>query len=193
VRIWFYERETRELVRINQCELIESFLEAQRDYAKALAFALISETTEAVLGEREPAEANFRLVLAVARAIRSGVSSVVALAYFAFWSVRLGGWLPRLDRCSQCGAEFSGSAHWAQGRGLVCGNCRLPGHKAISQAALGLMRRMSTEKLEPLTAISGVGRAAFEVLDFMLGIIEHHIEKHLQSYRLLEQSLEFGA
>ena len=33
VRMWFYERETRELVRINQCELIESFFEAQRDYA----------------------------------------------------------------------------------------------------------------------------------------------------------------
>ena len=27
VSIWYYERETRDLVRINQCEIIESFLE----------------------------------------------------------------------------------------------------------------------------------------------------------------------
>ncbi len=63
VRMWFYERETRELVRINQCELIESFLDAQRDYAAGVALALVSEVTEAVLGEREVAEQNFRLLL----------------------------------------------------------------------------------------------------------------------------------
>src|ERR1700688_1311642 len=66
VRIWFFEKETRELVRINQCELIESFLEVQRDYAVTLALALMSEVTEAVLGEHEVAEPNFRLLLLIA-------------------------------------------------------------------------------------------------------------------------------
>src|SRR5712692_2234414 len=69
IRIWYFERETRELVRINQCELLESFLEAQRDYACGVALALVSEVTEAVLPEREPADASFRLVLVTARAI----------------------------------------------------------------------------------------------------------------------------
>ena len=32
IQVWFYERETRELVRINQCELLESFLDVQKDY-----------------------------------------------------------------------------------------------------------------------------------------------------------------
>ena len=40
VRIWFYERETRDLVRISQCELLESFYEAQKDYTTNLALAL---------------------------------------------------------------------------------------------------------------------------------------------------------
>ena len=40
VRVWYYERETRDLVRISQCDLIESFMETQSDYAAALAFAL---------------------------------------------------------------------------------------------------------------------------------------------------------
>jgi DNA repair protein RecO (recombination protein O) len=31
VRIWYFERETRELVRISQCEMIESFLDALGD------------------------------------------------------------------------------------------------------------------------------------------------------------------
>ena len=33
IRIWYFERETRELVRINQCELIESFMDVQQDYS----------------------------------------------------------------------------------------------------------------------------------------------------------------
>src|SRR5580658_6287720 len=31
VRVWFYERENRELVRISQCEMIESFISAFSD------------------------------------------------------------------------------------------------------------------------------------------------------------------
>ncbi len=63
VRIWFFEKETRELVRINQCELIESFLNAFRDYASGIALAILSEVTEAVLPDREASDANFRLLL----------------------------------------------------------------------------------------------------------------------------------
>ena len=66
IRIWYFERETRDLVRINQCELIESFLDVQSDYL-ARGLALVSEVTEAVLGEREAADAQFRLVLLTAR------------------------------------------------------------------------------------------------------------------------------
>src|SRR5271169_7175210 len=41
VRIWFYERETRDLVRISQCELIESFMGAFSDYASGVTLSLL--------------------------------------------------------------------------------------------------------------------------------------------------------
>src|SRR5580692_6078480 len=63
IRIWYFERETRDLVRINQCELIESFLDVQADYQSSVFLALVSEITESVLGEREPSDPQFRLVL----------------------------------------------------------------------------------------------------------------------------------
>src|SRR6202050_2966074 len=59
VRIWFFEKETRQLVGINQCELIESFLNAFRDYAVCIALAILSEVPEAVLPDREASVANF--------------------------------------------------------------------------------------------------------------------------------------
>src|SRR5579864_1210366 len=42
VRIWFFEKETRDLVRITQCEIIESFLDAFRDYASSVVLAVFS-------------------------------------------------------------------------------------------------------------------------------------------------------
>ncbi|MGC1171107.1 MAG: DNA repair protein RecO, partial [Candidatus Acidiferrales bacterium] len=70
IHIWFYERQNRELVRINQCELVESFLDAFRDYGSGVALAVLSEVTETVLPDHEPADANFRLLLLTAQTIK---------------------------------------------------------------------------------------------------------------------------
>src|SRR5579864_8010024 len=189
VRIWFYERETRDLVRINQCELIESFLEVQRDYAVSLALALVSEVTEAVLGEHEVAEPNFRLLLVIARAIKAGAKLPVALAYFAFWTVRLGGWMPALDRCSRCGAALTNRASMAKS-GFFCSNCTLPGQRAISQEALKLARRMASEKLEDLIRADFPAASIEEVKDHMLSLIEQHIEKRLHTRKMMADEAE---
>src|SRR5579872_899306 len=109
IRIWYFEKETRELVRINQCELIESFMDVQQDYASSVGLALISEITDSVLGEREAADAQFRLILLTARAIRVHGPSQVVLAYFCLWTAKLGGWLGPLNRCSSCGRDLSSS------------------------------------------------------------------------------------
>ena len=184
VRIWFYERETRDLVRINQCELIESFLDAQRDYAAGVVLAIVSEVTEAVLGEKEVAEPNFRLLLLIARAIKAGAKLPLALAYFAFWTVRLGGWMPALDHCSRCGSALTKRVY-AGGSGLLCPNCMYPGQRGVSQEALQLARRMTTEKLEELMKADLATGAIDEVKDHMLNLIEQHIEKKLHTRKML--------
>jgi DNA repair protein RecO (recombination protein O) len=190
VRIWFFERETRDLVRISQCDLIESFIDAQSDYSNSLALALASEVTEAVLGEKEVAEPNFRLLLLTAQAVQSGTKLSLVLAYFALWIVRLGGWLPRLDRCTRCGAELSGGAYATEGQGLVCAACRIPGQRALSKESLRVARLMLREKLE-VVAKEPIGSGALaEVKDYMLDVVEQHVERRLQSRRLLEESLE---
>jgi DNA repair protein RecO (recombination protein O) len=192
IRIWFYERETRELVRINQCELIESFMDVQRDYSAALALGLASEITEAVLGEREAADANFRLLLLAARAMKSQARTQLVLAYFALWTVRLGGWLPQLDRCGRCAAELKETAYWSPAQGLVCGLCHIPGQRAISAGGLQVARRIAADKLERLMAEWPPSNAPLEaeVKNFMLDIIEHHIEKPLRTRKMWESGSE---
>src|SRR5713101_9065955 len=56
VQIWYVERETRDLVRIQQCELLESFHKAQSDYGLSTGLAVISEICELILPEHEVSE-----------------------------------------------------------------------------------------------------------------------------------------
>ena len=60
VQIWYVERETRDLVRIQQAELLDSFNKAQSDYSLSTGLALVSEVAEQVLPEHEVNESMFR-------------------------------------------------------------------------------------------------------------------------------------
>jgi hypothetical protein len=53
-----------------------------------------------VLPDHEAAEPMFRLILLTTREVERTGGWALPLSYFAFWTVRLGGWLPRFDRCS---------------------------------------------------------------------------------------------
>src|ERR1700686_2054258 len=56
VQLWYIEKETRDLVRIQQCELLESFHKSQSDYQLTRAPAVGGATAELVLTEHEAAE-----------------------------------------------------------------------------------------------------------------------------------------
>ena len=188
IRIWYFERETRELVRINQCELIESFMDVQRDYSSSVALALVSEITDSVLGEREAADAQFRLILLTARAIRAHGPSQVVLAYFCLWTARLGGWLGPLDRCSHCGRvmNLEIAFHSSGLAELYCADCREDWTKSISKEALSLGRTALGGTLDRLLKESPAAGPTKEILSYALDILEHHIEKKLVSRKTFE-------
>jgi DNA repair protein RecO (recombination protein O) len=192
IRIWFFERETRDLVRITQSEMIESFLDVVRDYSSSIALALLSEITERVLPEREPSDANFRLLLLCAQTMKRTGKSEVALAYFLLWTVKLGGWLPALDRCGKCGKAFveDPSAYFTpRASAIACAKCRDTGMRAISPQALRLAREMLIERLDRLSAGEGEFQtdAIKKLTDLMLDVIEHQIDRKLKSRELLQE------
>ena len=188
VQIWYVERETRDLVRIQQCELLESFHKAQSDYELSTGLAVVSETAELVLPEHEAAEPMFRLILLTAREIERTGKWAVPLSYFAFWAVRLGGWLPRFDRCSSCGEEFGERAafHATWEPGLLCEKCRRPGMRPLHLAARTLAERFTGERLDRIGPEAGLASGAKELREAGLDWIEHHIDRRLSTRALLE-------
>jgi DNA repair protein RecO (recombination protein O) len=188
VRIWYFEREGRELVRINQCELLESFLDLQSDYQAGIYLALMSEITEGVLGEREAADPQFRLLLLSARAIRTNGPSAAILAYFALWTVRLGGWIASLDRCAKCSTAFEDqNGYLSTGSSeLFCENCREKWATQISQVALSVGRLALSGTLERLLKSTPPAAGSKEISSYALDILEHHLERKLVARQMLE-------
>jgi len=157
--------------------------------ASGIGLAIISEVTEAVLPDREASDANFRLLLLTAQAVKRTGKWEVPLAYFALWTVKLGGWLPPLDACSRCGTVLTASepAYFSRSSSaLVCGKCRKPGLRRIPAPALVAARKMLAERLDRLSDADISNAAARELTEVALDVIERQIDRKLKSRALLE-------
>jgi DNA repair protein RecO (recombination protein O) len=187
VQIWYVEKETRDLVRIQQCELLESFHKAQADYGLSTGLAVVSEIAERVLPEQEVAEPMFRLLLLTAREIERRGAWQLPLAYFAYWTLKLGGWMPPLGRCASCGKKFGDGPAFQSALfdGLHCGDCRKVGMKPISAAGRELGARFSA-KLDEISVASEESAPLAELREALLNWIELQTERKLLAREMLE-------
>jgi DNA repair protein RecO (recombination protein O) len=96
VRMFYYQRENRELVNLDSCELIQSQFGLFGDYSAGIALDFIAEVSENLLPAEEPNERFFRLLIAVLEHLRSSPAGGIwpAVNYFSFWAVRLSGFFP---------------------------------------------------------------------------------------------------
>ncbi len=98
VQVSYFQRETRELVSLDSCELIHSQFELQSDYRMGVALDYTAEVSDQLLAPGEQSERFFRLLAATLEYLRAERENGVwqALTYFSLWAVRLSGFLPDL-------------------------------------------------------------------------------------------------
>jgi len=99
VKMAYFQRETRELVNLDSCELIWSPFSLAPDYTTGVALDYMAEVSEQLLPPGEPNERFFRLLLAVLEYLRDTQGRGVwkAVGYFSLWSLKLAGLLPQLQ------------------------------------------------------------------------------------------------
>lgn len=189
VRLWFFEREHQELVRLSEAELIAPLWDTRQDYQRSVALTHIAELADTLLPEREPSERFFRLLLMTLRQLRHWDSFWLPLTYFQLWSVRLAGWLPDLEHCSRCHKELRSKPAYFRpvGGGLLCRHCRPRGTCLLGP---GSRRDAQTMLSNPLHKISPQGWArerAAELQAYLLTVIESHAERKLMTRELLHE------
>jgi DNA repair protein RecO (recombination protein O) len=202
VRMAYFQRETRELVNLDSCELIRSQFGLVSDYWAGVALDYFAEVSEQLLPAAEPNERFFRLLAAVLDSLRPAGDADEGrvwrgVAYFSLWAARLSGWLPDLHVCLGCGSllddpEPSERAFFSRGRvGLMCGHCRrlaVGGSWELSlesRAIAAAMLRTKVAQLEP----AGWSRSrAADLRRFLVQQIESHAERKLAVAAMLEES-----
>jgi len=83
VRMAYFQRETRELVNLDSCELIRSQFGLVSDYWAGVALDYFAEVSEQLLPAAEPNERFFRLLLAVLDDLQPKSQVWRAVTYFS--------------------------------------------------------------------------------------------------------------
>src|SRR5450432_32477 len=110
VKLGYFQRENRELVSVDSCDLMQSQFGLMGDYWAGVALDYFAEISEQLLPPGESNERYFRLLLAVLEHMHAGEAGSVwrAVTYFTFWSVRLAGIMPELRAVSAASAALAG-------------------------------------------------------------------------------------
>ncbi len=96
IRLSYFQRENRELVTLDNCELIRSQFDLASNYEAGVALDFLAEVAEQLLPAAEANERFYRLIAAMLEHMHSSGEIWPAVMYFSVWAVRLGGFLPDL-------------------------------------------------------------------------------------------------
>ncbi len=123
VRVFYYEKERRELVTVSGCDLLESFFEMQAEPATAFLLTYFAELIEEFAPARAREEVLYRLLLSVLRCLKEGGDREFAAAYFEAWFLHANGLLPELSSCRRCRKPLAPGWLAPNKDGAYCSDC----------------------------------------------------------------------
>lgn len=199
VRMSYFQRENRELVNLDSCDLLVSQFRLMADYRAGVALDYFAEIAEQLLPPGEPNERFFRLLLAVLEHLRGAPADpgIVwrAATYFTLWAVRLSGFLPELNVCLACGSvlgdpETRERAFFIRGRaGLLCGACRKSagtGSWELSAESGKIAEEMLRKPVAQVGPASWARETCADLRHFLVQQMETHLERKLMTPAVLE-------
>lgn len=190
--IAYYERELRDLVRINYVEPQRSPLSVvarHTDDVAALGHAeYFAELIDEWAPEGHADERLYRLGSSVIDALADGAPTERLARYFEFWLLRLQGVYPQLSSCPACGGNYDGGA-WMPAREhhFVCRRCASGGGSSLSLDALRFLRSAAGCGPEALAGIALDADASRDLETAHRRLINVHLDKELKSARVLRQ------
>jgi DNA repair protein RecO (recombination protein O) len=182
----YYEREQRDLVRLNYVEPTRSPLSAAT--AEALGYVgYFAELIDEWAPEAHADERLFRLGASMVDALAADAPIDPLARYFEYWLLRLQGVYPALA-CAVCGGSLQrGAVMPPREHAFVCRRCAPAGGTGVSSAGVHFLvsaGSVAPSRLESLTLTSQVSR---ELETAHRRLINTHLEKELKSTRVLRE------
>jgi DNA repair protein RecO (recombination protein O) len=193
IRMSYFQRENRELVNIDSCEILHSQFAVLNDFASACALDFFAEVSEQLLPAAEANEKYFRLITAVLDDLRSA-NPWRAVTYFSVWAVKLAGLLPEVHVCLGCGSWLEDPPVYAcftrQRAGLYCHDCRsaldLRGTWELSPESRAIAEEILHTPVGRLPERRWSQTTAADLRRFLVQQMESQIERKLITFPVLE-------
>lgn len=185
-RVRYFEREQRELARLDEVEVLRSPLAlGSSEVFGCLGY--FAELLDEWAPEGDPSEKLFRLGVSTVEALAAGVPPERVTRYFEYWLLRLQGVYPAIATCPRCGAELrtAGAALAPHPPVFVCDRCAPGGTPRLSRDALAFLRAVARRRPDRLGLVPLSPRASQELEAAHARLIEAYLEKPLKSLRVL--------
>ena len=126
VQLEFFQKEERELVSIQQVELLRSSFDLASSPEFLQTFSYLADLLTAVVPPHDPNEKLYRMLNACIEAANAGASLASIRFYFELWLLKLGGYLPNWTACDICKRELDDeeTVDVQADFHLICSNCR---------------------------------------------------------------------
>jgi DNA repair protein RecO (recombination protein O) len=188
VSLHYFEQENRELVSINNCEIIRSQFSAGISSERLAALHYLSELLLEFLPDHEPNETVYRLVGAALKALKqTGDDPSLLLRYCEVWVLKLAGFFPDWKRCGECECELTvNAAAWLSAEGAaLCSNCsHQRGELLISETRL-LVYDILRQPPEKFVTQTRDPRTLAKLEAIVTKLIKNTLERELKSYEML--------
>ncbi len=158
VRLTYFQKEDRELVSIQQSEIVKSFFEQAGNPNLFQKFAYIVDLLSDFAPPSDPNERLYRMAKVCLETSGENPEELLqTVLYFELWLLKLGGYLPSWEKCDICKREFNKAekANLQINFHLACQICRKSRNNwtiAASERELFLVaQRVSPTKFLELT------------------------------------------
>jgi DNA repair protein RecO (recombination protein O) len=189
-RLIFFDKKEAGLVRIEGCDIVNTFPAIREDIRKIAFGCYLVELVDEMTAEREANPDLFNMLKAFLSLLSDDEAKAQILRIFEIRSLSLLGYRPGLDRCLRCNEtlEHGEPIHFStQQGGLLCQRCSRgyydlptisPGTAKILQAAM----EMDLSKIHRLK----FSKQALSESDTILSkFIHYHVNKELKSKKFL--------
>ena len=166
INLSYSQKETRELVNLNSCDLVQSQFALLTDFDASVALDFVAEVSDQMLPPHEPNERFFRLLSATLGFMRQKSPGGIwaAITYFSLWATRLGGFLPDLRSP----------------------DLRTPAGRRLPDESVELATAMLRTHLGDLPERAWTKDTAIELRRFLIRQMEEHTERRFVTPGMLE-------
>ncbi|MFN8008695.1 MAG: DNA repair protein RecO [Terriglobia bacterium] len=178
----------RDLLRIQNIELLRAFGAMLPSYQNFLQLSLVAEILLETTPEREPNDDLFRLLLLVLPCFADPTRAPLAGLYFKIWYLKISGLLPANRICQSCQNSFTGREELFVAEnftGFRCGACRKRADRRLSVQAHLLLAAIRQKSLPDLHREWEESRSVAELAEMSEAMLEFHFERHFQTLQLL--------